>query len=64
MQFEQGAGWPVAGSRINVDVLGVPVKFNILFKVPAIASYEPVMRWLDNQLSSMKRRIEVWSVKV
>jgi len=32
--------------------------------LPANASNEPAIRWPDNQLSSMKRRIDDWSVKV
>src|SRR6266568_5034553 len=53
---------PVAGSRMTLPALGPPLKSNMLFNVPAIASVEPFPIRPRSQLSSMTRKIEDWSV--
>jgi hypothetical protein len=53
-------GSPVMGSRMSVSVRAGPAKLNRLFNVPAVASNDWLPMRPRFQLSSMKRRIELW----
>jgi hypothetical protein len=55
-------GSPVLVFRMYGLVSGAALKLNMGSNLPARASNDPGMRSLSSQLSSMKRRIEVWSV--